>query len=67
MDPAGGRQRLVLLAEALERADPDTIASRFGEARADLPEKDKEKISSHIDAYEYDKALAGVRRILAAG
>ncbi len=67
LDPAEGSKRLGKLAEALERADPEAIASRFAQARADLPEEVKQKIANDIDAYDYDKALAGVRRIMAAG
>ncbi len=56
-DPALRRETLRRLAEALQLADPETIASGFTAARPYLPKAAAAEVSACIDNYDYDKAL----------
>ncbi|WP_419658937.1 two component system sensor histidine kinase, hybrid [Desulfosarcina variabilis str. Montpellier] len=63
-DPAQRSQALDRLARALQLADPEAIAPRFAVARPHLPAAVRAEVESHIDAYDYDKALECIRSVM---
>ena len=63
-DPAQRSQALARLVKALQLADPEAIAPSFAAARSHLPASVRAAVEAHIDAYDYDKALKHIRRVL---
>jgi two-component system sensor histidine kinase/response regulator len=63
-DPAKRSQALNRLVKALQLADPEAIAPSFAAARPHLPAAVRAEVEAHIDAYDYDKALKRIRRLL---
>ncbi len=63
-DPAQRSKALDRLIKALQLADPEVIAPRFTEACPHLPAKVRAEVRTHINAYDYDKALKRIRRVL---
>jgi two-component system sensor histidine kinase/response regulator len=54
-------QKLARLAQALEAADPERIAPLLSEVGPHLEAALADEITRHIDAYDYDQALALLR------
>ena len=63
-NPAQQSQALGRLVKALQLADPEAIAPSFTAARPHLPARVRAEVEAHINAYDYDKALKRIRRVM---